>query len=79
MLDVSAVAGHGATLLLNQQKGENDRRKYFLINLHKRMLLDLRPPGHYLDVHLTESPRPAHVMGREPSSVKGGIQKVGLC
>ena len=23
---------------LNQQKGENDRRKYFMINLHERML-----------------------------------------
>ena len=23
---------------LNQRKGENDRRKYFMINLHKRML-----------------------------------------
>ena len=28
---------------LNQQKGENDRRKYFIINLHERMLPD--PPG----------------------------------
>ena len=25
--------------LLNQQKGENDHRKYFMINLHERMLL----------------------------------------
>ena len=24
---------------LNQRKGENDRRKYFMINLHERMLL----------------------------------------
>ena len=23
---------------LNQRKGENDRRKYFMINLHERML-----------------------------------------
>ena len=23
---------------LNQQKGENDRRKYFMINLYERML-----------------------------------------
>ena len=23
---------------MNQQKGENDRRKYFMINLHERML-----------------------------------------
>ena len=25
-------------LLLNQGKGEDDRRKYFMINLHERML-----------------------------------------
>ena len=35
---------------LNQRKGENDRRKYFMINLHERMLrprrgLNPRPPG----------------------------------
>ena len=29
---------------LNQRKGENDRRKYFMINLHERMLP--RPWGH---------------------------------
>ena len=39
---------------LNQQKGENDRRKYFMINLHERMLptsagLSPRPPGLQLD------------------------------
>ena len=33
---------------LNQQKGVNDRRKYFMINLHERMLPTLagvEPPG----------------------------------
>ena len=35
---------------LNQGKGENDRRKHFMINLHERMLrprrgLNPRPPG----------------------------------
>ena len=35
---------------LNHRKGENDRRKYFTINLHERMLptsagLNPRPPG----------------------------------
>ena len=48
---------------LNQQKGENDRRKYFMINLHERMLLTLAglnlwPPGLLPDAHPTEPPRP---------------------
>ena len=30
---------HWQLPFLNQQKGENDRRKYFTINLHERMLL----------------------------------------
>ena len=39
---------------LNQWKGESDRRKYFTINLHERLLpnsagLNLRPPGLHLD------------------------------
>ena len=39
---------------LNQQKGENDRRKYFMTSLHERMLptsagLHPRPPGLQLD------------------------------
>ena len=39
---------------LNQRKGQNDRRKYFMINLHERMLptgrgLNPQPPGLRLD------------------------------
>ena len=30
---------------LNQQKGENDRRKYFMINLQERRAQIIRPPG----------------------------------
>ena len=50
--------------LLNQRKGENDPRKYFMINLHKRMLLTsagvetVRPPGLQLD-GASEPPRPS--------------------
>ena len=48
---------------LNQQKGENDRRKYFMINLYKRMLptrrgLNLQPPDILSDAHPTEPLRP---------------------
>ena len=47
---------------LNQRKGENDHRKYFMINLHERMLpawSNLLPPDHQSDVHPTTPPTPA--------------------
>ena len=49
---------------LSQLKGENDRRKYFMINLQERMLLDPAgsnpgPPDHQSNMHLTEPLRPA--------------------
>ena len=49
---------------LNQRKGESDRRKYFMINLHERMLPTRRgsnpqPPDLQSDAHPTEPPRPA--------------------
>ena len=49
---------------LNQRKGENDPRKYFMINLHGRMLPDpagIEPttPDHQSDTQPTEPPRPA--------------------
>ena len=34
-----SFARHWQLPFLNQPKGENDRRKYFMISLHKRMLL----------------------------------------
>ena len=47
---------------LNQQKRENDHRKYFMINLHKRMFStwqgsNLKAPDQHLYAHPTESPR----------------------
>ena len=57
---------------LNQWKGENDRRKYVMINFHERMLLTRggggggsNPPplDHQRDPHPTEPMRPA--LGRE--------------
>ena len=49
---------------LNQGKGENDRRKYFMINHHERMLLtqqgsNPQRPNHQSDTHPTKPPRPA--------------------
>ena len=49
---------------LNEQKDENDSRKYFMINLHERMLLTwqgLNPqaPDHQSDAHPTEPSRQA--------------------
>ena len=45
---------------LNQQKGENGRRNYFMINLHGRMLPGVRiEPA---DAHPTELPRPAWLL-----------------
>ena len=41
-------------LPLNQQKGENDHRKYFVINLHRRMLPD--PVGFELATHYENTP-----------------------
>ena len=53
---------------LNQWKEQNDHRKYFMVNLHKRILPVRRwsnpqPPDHQSDTHPTESPRPACVVG----------------
>ena len=50
------------TTALLESAGENDRRKYFMINLHERMLptwrgLNPQPPDHQLDAHPTEPPR----------------------
>ena len=47
---------------LNQQKGENDRIKYSMINLHEKMLptrqrSNPQPPDHQSDAHPTESLR----------------------
>ena len=52
------------TAFLNQQKGENDCRKCFMINIHERMLQtrqgsNPQPPHHPSDRHPTEPPRPA--------------------
>ena len=45
---------------LKQQKGENDRRKYFMIKpLQKNVGLNQRLPDHQSDAHPTELPRPA--------------------
>ena len=46
---------------LNQRKGENGRRNYFMINLHKRMLPDMRiEPVSMADMHPIELLLPAH-------------------
>ena len=60
---------------LNEWKGENDHRKYFMISLHERMLPSRRgsnpqPPDHQSDEHPTEPPRPAtqtHVLNGNPA------------
>ena len=50
---------------LNQRKEENDRRNYFMINLHKSILLpptggvSLQPPDQQSNVHQTKPPRQA--------------------
>ena len=51
---------------LNKRKGENDCRKYFMINPHQRMLPTQQgsnawPPDHQSDAHLSEPPRLAEV------------------
>ena len=51
-------------MILDQCKGENDRRKYIMINLRERMLPTRRgsnpqPPDHQSDAHPTEPPSPA--------------------
>ena len=48
---------------LNQRKWDNDRRKYFMINRHERMLPTGRrsnpqPPDYQSDAHSTAPPRP---------------------
>ena len=47
---------------LNQWKGENDHSIYFMINLHKRLLLtwqgsNQQPHDHQLDMHPYEPPK----------------------
>ena len=49
---------------LNQRKGENDRRKYF-INLHERILptsAGFEPATSSRTAHPAESPRPTFVL-----------------
>ena len=59
--------------ILDHRKGENDRRKYFMISLHERMLpapagSNLQPPDHQSDAHPTEPPRPNTHTWLEPIS-----------
>ena len=61
--------------LLNQRKGENDRRKYFMINLQVRMLptgrrSNPKPPDLQSDAHPTEPPRPAVVVVADKIDIK---------
>ena len=54
-----SFAGNWQLPFSNQQKGENDRRKYFMISCHERMLLtqqgsNSQPPDHQSDAHPTE-------------------------
>ena len=49
---------------ISGRQGENDRRKYFMINLHERLLLtqlgsNPQPPHHQSYAHPTEPSRPA--------------------
>ena len=53
------------TAFLNQQKAEIDRRKYFMINLHERMLptsagVEPATSGLQSDEHPTEPQRQTH-------------------
>ena len=55
---------------LKQWKEENDLRKYFMINLHEKMLptprgSNLQSPDHQLNAHPTESPRSAAYKGTQ--------------
>ena len=62
---LSPLSGLPALCTFFQQKlttGENDSKKYFMINLHERILpARVEPPTSWyqLDVHPTEQPRPA--------------------
>ena len=52
------------TALLESRKGENDRRKYFIISLHERMLpsrqkLNPQLPDRLSDARPSEPPKPA--------------------
>ena len=47
---------------LNQQKGENDRRKNFMIKSPQKNVANLQPPDHQSDVHPTEPPIPASAL-----------------
>ena len=53
---------------LNQQKGENNCRNYFMINFQERMLptqwgFNLQPPDHLSDTHPIEPMRPSSLLG----------------
>ena len=92
----SAISLHNHTFtsrnwqlpFLNQQKGENDRRKYFMINLYERMLLTSGGEGGRGSTrdllvssrteHPTEPPRPARIFVRI-GSVKQFLQISKTC
>ena len=64
------------------EKGENDRRKYSMINLHETMLPTRRrsnpqPPNHQSDAHPTEPPRPALVILSLPLIQEGQLSVSG--
>ena len=55
---------------LNLPKEKNDHTKYFMINLHEKMLptpwkSNLQYPDHQSDAHPTEPPRPAAYKGSQ--------------
>ena len=57
---------------LNHRKGENDRRKYFTINLRERMLPDpaeIEPATSWSPVGATEPPRPAAAVAERLNSM----------
>ena len=62
-----SFARHWKMPFLNQRNGEGDRRKYFMINFHEKMLPTRRgsnpqPPDHKSDAHPTEPQRLAIFM-----------------
>ena len=66
---------------LNQQKGENDRRKYFMINLHERMLptsagLNPRPPRLQLDGAANWATKAGSSICMIISQIKGFLTKI---
>ena len=64
---------------LNQRKGENDRRKYFMINLHERML----PTSAGVEPATSWSPIGRRIQlshrGRSPLLLYGQIQQKTNC